>query len=128
MNRTTNMLTIAAASDHGQISQHFGHCAGYDIFKVQDGVVVATTYIPNPGHDVARPPEYLHSLGADIVIAGGMGTQAIALCNSLGMTVATGVSGAPAAAVDSYLNGTLESEGGICHGHGHAGHHGGRRR
>ena len=72
------MLTIAAASDHGQISQHFGHCAGYDIFRCGTASWSPPVH-PQPRARRGAPAVPARS-GADIVIAGGMGTQAIALC------------------------------------------------
>lgn len=115
------MITIAAASDQGHVSPHFGHCAAYDLFEADATHILGTRTVPNPGHAAGLPPEYLHGLGVDVVIAGGMGAAAIRLFNDLGITVVTGASGPAAEAAQEYLAGTLESTGAVCHG-GDCGH------
>jgi predicted Fe-Mo cluster-binding NifX family protein len=113
-------MKIAVASEEdSMVAGHFGHCPSFNIYEEDGGKVVDRKIIPNPGHRPGFLPKYLHDLGVDVIISGGMGGGAIQLFNDRGIEVITGASGQSDAVVEQYLAGTLVSSGVICHEHQH---------
>lgn len=103
------MKIVVPVAD-GRLTQHFGHCAGFDSFEVaDDGKTVAKKgYIEAPPHEPGLLPKFLGEMGVTHIVAGGMGSRARDLFTERGITVCVG---APAEASDkivgSYLAGTL---------------------
>jgi predicted Fe-Mo cluster-binding NifX family protein len=98
-------LRIAVANDGGYVSGHFGRCAEYVLFDVEDGKVVSQTAIPTPSHQPGVLPPYLAQHGANCVIAGGMGQRAQELFASEGVEVVMGVQGKVEDVLQAYLAG-----------------------
>ncbi len=113
------MTKIAVASDAGKVTMHFGHCEEFIIFEAEGKNIIKSEKIANPGHKPGFLPEYLHELGVDVIIAGGMGAGAIDIFNDRNIDVVVGASGAALAAAESYLEGSLKSTGTVCHEHAH---------
>ena len=113
------MIRIAVASDDGLVTQHFGHCADFMIFDSENGKIVRTETIPNPGHKPGFLPNYLNDLGVNVIISGGMGGGAVDIFNEKNIEVIVGASGPAETAAESYLLGDLVSTGSVCHGHEH---------
>ncbi|QSX09357.1 dinitrogenase iron-molybdenum cofactor [Alkalibacter rhizosphaerae] len=107
-------MKIAVASENKIVSQHFGHCETFEVFDVVDGLVVSGESVKNPGHKPGFLPNFLHDLGIDVIIAGGMGGGAIDIFNQHGITVVTGAVGDAKKAADAYANGSLVSSGVVC--------------
>ena len=118
-------MIIAVATEGNNVSQHFGRCPEYTLFKVKDGVVESRTVTPSPGHNPGELPRYLKSLGVSCVIAGGMGPRAQQLFEESSIRVATGVSGTVEEAVDLFLAGKLPVGRNACDEEhtGECGHH-----
>lgn len=113
-------VKIAVASEGKLVTQHFGHCEGFNIFIVQEGEVIGRQFVGNPGHKPGFLPNYLNELGVNVVISGGMGGGAIEIFNEKGIQVITGAAGVAEDAVKDFLEGKLKSNGSICHEHQHA--------
>lgn len=112
-------MKIAVAADNNQVAQHFGHCEGFAVFTAKGGAVTGEEFIPNPGHRPGFLPRFLHELGVNVIIAGGMGAGAVALFGEKGIEVITGATGAAKEAVKKYLAGELQSAGSVCREHRH---------
>jgi C_GCAxxG_C_C family probable redox protein len=113
------MMKIAVASENDMVTEHFGHCANFNIFEVKDNQIVKFESIPNPGHRPGFLPNFLNDMGVNVIISGGMGSGAIDIFNEKGIEVIVGASGNAKAAVEAYLQGTLKSTGSVCHEHQH---------
>lgn len=107
-------MKISVASMNGQVAEHFGHCEAFLIFDTQTG---RNEIIPNPGHKPGFLPNFLADLGAEVIIAGGMGGGAVEIFNSRGMKVVTGAKGGAIAAAEAYSRGELETTGSVCEEH-----------
>ena len=75
-------IVLTANDDRGldgEMSMHFGHCTHFVVAHVDaDNRVVSTEVHPNPyadRHEPGQIPQYINSLGADVVVAGGMGER-----------------------------------------------------
>ncbi|MGI6248737.1 MAG: NifB/NifX family molybdenum-iron cluster-binding protein [Acutalibacteraceae bacterium] len=112
-------MKIAIASEGKTVTGHFGHCESFNIFEAEDGKVVSSTNIANPGHKPGFLPSFLNELGVNVIIAGGMGGRAVELFNEKGIEVVLGVTGTAEQAANDYLQGKLQPGGSICHEHMH---------
>lgn len=112
-------MKIAVASENNMVTEHFGHCEGFDIFEVENNEIVMSESIPNPGHRPGFLPNFLNDMGVNVIISGGMGGGAVEIFNDKNIEVITGARGSSKAAANSYLRGELESTGSICHEHKH---------
>jgi predicted Fe-Mo cluster-binding NifX family protein len=121
-------IVVSAASDDGldaPISGHFGRALYFAIVEVEAGEIHDVTFAANPHHPHHQPgqvPAFVQSLGANVMLSGGMGGRAIALFDRYGIDVATGATGTVGHAVTCYLNGELNSAGACRESveHGHA--------
>lgn len=112
-------MKIAVASENQMVCGHFGHCENFQVFTAENNQIVKNEVIPNPGHKPGFLPNFLHEMGVNVIISGGMGGGAIDIFNEHGIEVITGASGASKEAASMYLKGLLKSTGSICHDHMH---------
>jgi len=112
-------MKIAVASEGKNVSRHFGHCEGFNVFTIEDNKIVSTEFVNNPGHRPGFLPNFLSDIGVNVIISGGMGGGAIDIFNEKGIETITGVSGLAEDAVKSYLEGTLKSTNSVCNKHEH---------
>lgn len=113
------MIKIAVASEKDIITGHFGHCENFNIYAARNGKIVDSESIPNPGHKPGFLPNFLHDMGVNVIISGGMGGGAVDIFNEKGIEVIVGASGDSYEAANSYINGGLKSSGSICNEHQH---------
>jgi|GEM_PF-850236 Uncharacterized conserved protein len=113
------MVKIAVASEYDMVTEHFGHCQNFNVFEAEDKQILHTGSVPNPGHKPGFLPSYLHDLGVNVIISGGMGAGAIDIFNEKGIEVIVGARGNARIAAEQYLQGILKSTGSVCHEHQH---------
>ena len=110
-------MKIAIPVAEGRLSAHFGHCEEFAIFEVDEGgkeVLKKTMHQP-PTHEPGVLPRWLHELGADVIIAGGMGQRAQQLFAQNGITVVVGAPAeTPEQLASAYLSETLQAGENIC--------------
>jgi predicted Fe-Mo cluster-binding NifX family protein len=105
------IVAIAAEDDRGldgQVGAHFGRCPFYVLVEANGKTVLGSRVVANPYFDGHRPgvmPRFIRDLGADVIIAGGMGPRAIDMFHGFDIDVATGVTGTVAAVLGAYLRG-----------------------
>lgn len=112
-------MIIAVASEQTRVTEHFGHCVNFNLYHVKEGKIVLHESIANPGHHPGFLPNYLHDLGVEVIISGGMGSGAIDIFNEKDIEVIVGATGEAQVAVEAYLKGELKSTGSVCHQHAH---------
>jgi len=113
-------MKIAVASDGRMVSQHFGHCEGFNVFTVQESKIIDSKFFQNPGHKPGYLPNYLNDMGVNVIISGGMGGGAIEIFDEKDIKVVTGAAGEAKESVEKYLKGELESTESVCHEHQHS--------
>lgn len=116
-----DMIKIAVASEGEEVARHFGHCETFEIFEAENGQIVGSQSIPNPGHKPGFLPNFLNDQGVNVVISGGMGAGAVEIFNEKNIEVITGAQGQARVAAELYLKGMLKSTGAVCHDHKHHG-------
>lgn len=115
-------MKVGIAKNGNQVSQHFGHCEGFQVFEVDEGKIVREEFLPSPGHRPGFLPPFLADHGINVIIAGGMGASAQELFKERGIAVIVGAAGEIKHVIEEYLKGNLVSSGSICSEHAHAGH------
>ncbi len=110
-------LKIAIPTAEGRLCPHFGHCEQFALFDVDADkqTILKTTMLVPPPHEPGLLPTWLQEQGADVIIAGGMGSRAQELFLGKGIHVVTGASQeAPAKVVTDYLTGALKTGTNVC--------------
>ena len=105
-------MRIAIPLANGRLAQHFGHCAAFALLDVDlDRREILTRQdVPAPDHQPGLLPPWLAERGANIILAGGMGSRAQQLFAHHGIQVIVGVpSETPEALVTAWMAGTLVS-------------------
>ena len=115
------MIKIAVASEGKNVTEHFGHCANFLIYNVENGKIANEESIPSPGHKPGFLPNFLADRGVNVIISGGMGGGAVTIFNERNIEVIVGARGDAEEAVKAYMKGTLKSTGSVCHEHKHFG-------
>ncbi len=110
-------MKIAIPLTEGHLSMHFGHCQEFAILEVdeQNKKILNKSVHQPPLHEPGVLPRWLHELGADVIIAGGMGERAQQLFVKNNIDV---IVGAPAQSLEqlasAYLDGTLKTGTNFC--------------
>ncbi len=113
-------MKIAVASEGKLVTEHFGHCESFIIFESENGQIIKSETVANPGHKPGFLPNFLNDMGVNVIISGGMGGGAIDIFNEKNIEVIVGASGDAQNAAEDYLKGTLKSTGSVCHEHQHS--------
>jgi predicted Fe-Mo cluster-binding NifX family protein len=121
-------IAVSADSKNGLdsvVSPHFGRCPHFVLVDLVDHDVQEVREVDNPyygNHQPGQVPALIHSLGANVMLTGGMGGRAIMFFQQFGIEGVTGAYGTVRQSVERYLGGQLkgaapckESEE---HGHG----------
>ena len=110
-------MKIAIPLAAGRLSAHFGHCEEFAILDVDEDskeIRDRSSHSP-PMHEPGALPRWLHEMGADVILAGGMGMRAQQLFTRSGIRVVVGApADEPDRLVAAYLDGTLESGDNLC--------------
>ena len=125
-------MRIAVSADNKNgldsvVSPHFGRCPHFVLVDLVDHEVKDVREVDNPyygHHQPGQVPALINSLGANVMLTGGMGGRAIMFFEQFGIEGVTGAYGTVRQSVERYLGGQLkgaapckESE---QHGHGDA--------
>ena len=115
-------MKIAVTYENGQIFQHFGHCATFKLYEVEENKVVSAKVIDATGSGHSLLAGFLMMNGVDELICGGIGGGAQTALRSFGIRIHGGVQGDADAAVEALLAGTLKaSDAPNCSHHEHHG-------
>jgi len=110
-------MKIAIPVAQGRLSAHFGHCKQFAILEVdgQNETAFKKSVHDAPPHEPGLLPRWLHELGADVIIAGGMGQQAQQLFAQNGITVVVGAPAeTPEQLATAYMAGSLRAGANTC--------------
>lgn len=99
----------------GKLSAHFGHCEQFALIETEKGEIKGTSHHTPPTHEPGVLPQWLHEQGANVIIAGGMGSRAQQLFNDNGIQVVIGAPAeAPEVLVKHYLEDALQTGANLC--------------
>lgn len=110
----TTRIAVSVGTNGGleaPVSAHFGRCPFFVVAEVEDDhkiVKVETVTNPYyPNHEPGQVPAFIHSLGADVMLSGGMGGRAVEFFRQFGIEPATGAGGTVREAIAGYMGGDL---------------------
>ncbi len=108
-------MKFAIPLAQGKLTAHFGHCQEFALIEVADNKIKNKEILIPPPHEPGVLPRWLHEMGTDVIIAGGMGARALDLFAQNGIKVITGAPAtSPEDLVRSYLDNTLEAGANVC--------------
>ena len=111
------MMRIAIPVSEGVLSAHFGHCENFALMDVdtEKQEIQKLELIPAPPHEPGLLPAWLAELGANMIIAGGMGGRAQNLFAEQNIQVLVGApSDDPETVAKQYLAGILTTGENVC--------------
>lgn len=113
-------MKIAVPTKDGKVDSHFGHCAYFSVFTVENAKILREETIDSPSGcgcksgvagDLARA-------GVGTMIAGNIGEGAVRVLGSFGISVVRGAEGPVRSAAEAFLAGKLTDTGSNCAAHG----------
>ncbi|MBN2073744.1 MAG: NifB/NifX family molybdenum-iron cluster-binding protein [Actinobacteria bacterium] len=107
-------MKIAISTDNNHVSSHFGRCPEFTIVEIEDGKVINTEVLKNPGHHPGYLPQFLRTQGVSHIVAGGMGMRARELFAEAGINAVLGVEGSIDDVLKRILEGSLKGGENIC--------------
>lgn len=108
-------MKFAIPLANGRLTAHFGHCQEFALIEVAENEISNKSVLIPPPHEPGILPSWLHELGADVIIAGGMGQHAIRLFGEKGIKVITGAPELePETLVKNYLDNALIAGANVC--------------
>ena len=108
-------MKFAIPLAEGKLTAHFGHCQEFALVDVEDNEIKNTETMVPPPHEPGVLPRWLHELGTNVIIAGGMGARALDLFAQNGINVLTGApSLTPEELVQQYLDNSLRTNANVC--------------
>jgi len=113
--QSLDRILFAVPVAGGKLSAHFGHCEQFALIETENGKIKGKSMHVPPPHEPGALPRWLHEKGADVIIAGGMGTRAQQLFNENGIKVVIGApADSPESLVHQYLSNNLVTGENIC--------------
>ena len=113
-------IAVPLKGDKTSVSEHFGTCESYMLYETEGEEILKKEEVTNPSgghHTGCTVPDFIHSLGASVIITGGMGMMAIEKCKNYGIDVVLGNLGPADDVVNGYLKGEIKSVGDACSHH-----------
>ncbi len=108
-------MKFAIPLAEGKLTAHFGHCQEFALLEVAGNEIKNKEILVPPPHEPGVLPKWLHELGANVIIAGGMGARALDLFAQNDIKVIVGASAlTPEVLVEQYLDNTLQTGGNVC--------------
>ena len=108
-------MKFAIPLAEGKLTAHFGHCQEFALVEAEDNQIKSKETLVPPPHEPGVLPKWLHDLGTNVIIAGGMGARALDLFARNNIKVIVGASAlTPEELVKQYLDNTLQTGGNVC--------------
>lgn len=110
-------MKIAIPTAEGKLAMHFGHCQQFEILTVDPTAKTITSCeaMTPPPHEPGVLPKWLHELGVNQIIAGGMGNRAQQLFAQNDIQVVVGAPAEPSEDLaKAWMDGTLVSGANAC--------------
>ena len=110
-------MRIAIPLADGKLTAHFGHCASFALIDADcsEKKILKREDIDAPPHEPGLLPQWLSERGAQVIIAGGMGSRAQELFRRQNIQVVVGApADTPERLVAAYLEGSLQTGDNVC--------------
>lgn len=123
-------MRVAVSADNKNglnsvVSPHFGRCPYFIVVDLDGDQVREVREVDNPyygNHQPGQVPAFISSLGANVMLTGGMGGRAMSFFQQYGIEGVTGAYGTVRQSLERYLAGQLRGAApcreSMAHGHG----------
>ena len=107
-------IAVSADTKNGLdsvVSPHFGRCPHFILVDLEGREVDQVREVDNPyygNHQPGQVPAFIQSLGANVMLTGGMGGRAIMFFQQFDVEGVTGAYGTVRQSVERYLGGQLQ--------------------
>ena len=109
------MMKFAIPVADGRLPAHFGHCQQFALIETENGEIKNSSMQTPPPHEPGVLPQWLREQGANVIIAGGMGSRAQQLFGQNDIKVVVGApTDSPEALVKQYLSDSLLTGPNVC--------------
>lgn len=112
-------MKIAIPTRDNRVDDHFGHCAYYTIYSINDNKVEGKETLPSPEGCGCKSgiASVLKEMGVKVMLAGNMGEGAKNKLGEQDILVIRGCSGNVEDVLNGYLNGDIKDSGIGCTSH-----------
>jgi len=113
-------MKIAVPTQGKNVDNHFGHCAFFTVFTVNEKKdIISDEIVPSPVGCGCKSniAQTLSAMGVKMLLAGNMGEGAVNVLKSNGIEVVRGCSGDVRKVTEDWLKGTLVDSGIQCSHH-----------
>ena len=112
-------MKIAVPTRNGVIDDHFGHCAYYTIFEIENNEIVNSSRLDSPQGCGCKSgiAADMEAMGISVMLAGNMGEGAKNKLESHNIKVVRGCRGNIEMVVRAYLIGLIKDSGEGCSHH-----------
>ena len=117
--KTLKNMKIAVPTRENVVDDHFGHCAYYTIFTIENNEIVNRSTMPAPQGCGCKSgvAAILQAEGVSLMLAGNMGEGAKNVLEYHNIKVIRGCSGLVEDVVKAYINGQISDSGLSCSHH-----------
>lgn len=110
-------MVVAIPVATGKLAAHFGHCEEFALMDVDPDqkTILGKKMVVAPPHEPGLLPGWLAKFGAEVIIAGGMGSRAQQLFDEQDILVVTGApSMTPESIIQAFLEEKLQTGPNLC--------------
>jgi predicted Fe-Mo cluster-binding NifX family protein len=110
-------MRLAIPVSRGILAQHFGHCDNFELIDVDTAKkeILQRRTVAAPPHQPGLLPGWLAERGAEVILAGGIGSRALQGFTAHDISVIVGVPELdPESLVRNYLDGNLQTGDNVC--------------
>lgn len=109
-------MKLAIPTRENLVDDHFGHCAYYSIFEIEDGKLISQEKLEAPQGCGCKSniASILKDMGIELMLAGSMGDGAKSKLEQSGISVIRGCSGLVSLTLAAYLAGKISDSGEGC--------------
>jgi len=114
------MKKVAVPTKGNVVDDHFGHCAGYTVFTIDESSKIEKTeIIPSPQGCGCKSniASVLKEQGVTVMLAGNMGNGALNVLQNNGIDVYRGCTGDVRQLAEDFLQGKIGDSGEGCKSH-----------
>lgn len=109
-------MKICVPRSDARVTRHFGKAPEFALFTVEDGKVVSTEVVQNPGRDKVAVPVFVAEHQVTHVVASGIGDKAIGILHERHVAVFGGAVGNVDTVLERFLSGELKHHQVACAG------------
>lgn len=114
-------MKIAIPTKNNMVFGHFGQCAEYRIYRVENQLITEESTITTESVCGCKSglASKLRNMGVSVLLAGNIGQGAFENLNKAGIKVFRGNSGKVNDVINNYISGNITDSGQLCMDHEH---------